>query len=70
MEFVIGIWNWNLELEFDMEFDMEFEVFLKHLDVLPLRVELKLWHWPNTAHSFISRLTNKKPVFAICNTSF
>ena len=31
--------------------------------VLPLGVELKLRHWPTTALSFISRLTNMKPAF-------
>ena len=36
---------------------------LEQSNVLPLGVELKLWHWPSTALSFISRLTNMKPVF-------
>jgi hypothetical protein len=56
----------ELELEFGIGIgilEVEFEVVLEQLDVLPLWVELKLRHWPNTAHSFISRLTNKKPVF-------
>ena len=33
------------------------------LDVLPLRVEHKLRHWPNVAHTFIHWLTNQKPLF-------
>ena len=36
---------------------------LEQSNVLPLGVELKLRHWPSTALSFISRLTNMKPVF-------
>ena len=30
---------------------------------MPFRVVHKLWHWPNAAHSFISKLTNKRPAF-------
>ena len=33
------------------------------LDVLPLRVEHKLRHWPHVAHTFIHWLTNQKPLF-------
>ena len=40
-----------------------YKVVLEQSDVLPLKVELKLGHWPSTALSFISSLTNKKPVF-------
>jgi hypothetical protein len=36
---------------------------MEQLYVLSQRVELKLRHWPNTAHSFIGRLTNQRPVF-------
>jgi hypothetical protein len=42
---------------------LKIQLVLEQLDVLSLRVELKLRHWPNTAHYFISRLTNKRPVF-------
>jgi hypothetical protein len=43
--------------------ELKLQLFLEQFDVLSLSVELKLQHWPNTAHSFISRLTNKRPVF-------
>jgi hypothetical protein len=36
---------------------------LFEIDVLPLRVQHKLGHWPNVAHAFIHRLTNQKPLF-------
>ena len=42
----------NLELRF---------FYMDQVD--PFRVVHKLWHWPNAAHSFISRLTNKRPAF-------
>ena len=40
------------------------------LDVLPLRVEHKLRHWPNVAHAFIHWLTHQKPLFCHSKPSF
>ena len=47
----------------EAKFNLKLEVVLKQLDVLSLRVELKLRHWPSTTDSFIARLTNQRPVF-------
>ena len=61
------IWNSDLELRIDIctyleaEFHLKLEVLLEQLHVLSPRVELKLRHWPNKAHSFIARLTNEMP---------
>jgi hypothetical protein len=47
-----------------------YKVVLEQSDVIPLKVELKLGHWPSTALSFISSLTIKNPGFTIYNTNF
>ena len=39
------------------------KIWQDQLDAFPLMVEHKLQHWPDTAHTFISGLTNKNPVF-------
>ena len=39
-----------------------YKVVLEQSDVELMKVEFKLGHWPNTALSFISSLTNKMPV--------
>ena len=65
----LTIWYSDFELRIDIctyleaDFYLKLEVLLEQLDVLSPRVELKLRHWPNTAHYFIARLTNQRPVF-------